>query len=778
MKIQKKIGYLNQLAHNGVSGVLSDDANKKFCNMSIEACQQKCLTTNGNQCLLPYQHHEIPVTINTCAAKLISDDFVSCPTQRGRYETEGVKTVLSGTCQMDSCNVLDTCFTNSSAAEGQLISTNSSYIFDSKYVYATDANCSFKYSSESNYYRFTFYKLDIHCEDAVQLSNTSGGFSYNLCSKTSEPDYSGFQICLPTSNVEILFETGNTNAESSQRAGFMAAFEQISQTECAITDQDTACYGSEGRLVTSQETLRSKFYPLPYPANSSCLWKIETPGDNLAVNISVIHLDLGVNHEQFSVIDSINVSDASARSLVYHPGPQQTSYDWFLSVPGAANVHFESGYLFNWHQNFQLEVSFVEFADQLDLYVEAGLCVSRETPDVCQIPFMFEGREYNVCEYFETSDEKPSCISYTGKKVVCEETLVACGRQFPNFTGYEVDYTDIDDTMKQLTLSWTVANKFWDFFQIYVNGALYQDSVRETIISEVIQANETDIRLELIVFGYIEVPKSLHITLYPQSSIQASSYDGFSTLLLEWPEGIYGNLELLLNDASIPSFETFAQSVGITAPLDFISIQQSTEYTISDISPGVTYRFSFTGNQAEEILFTIPPNSLQAFQIEQLESSKSYIVSGTLTKDTICMKIVFTIATEASTTDSSVRKRRQTEENIVVCSFENGCIDSNGYFNADITSALPQPDTCYVMTIVSSTSDMESDPSEPITICTPAENNDTNGTDIVPPQRELLVCNLGCDNSLLHLCVIYFLMVQPGKKNDQKKFDHCFAHLV
>ena len=636
---------------------------------------------------------------------------------------------------MDSCRAVDTCAKNSSDVSGQLVSSHTPYIFSTTTAYGSDTACTFNYyvDSSDKYYLFEFGKLDIHCEDALKIGDASGMFSYTICSRNSEPDYSGFQICLPTSSVSLLFETGDTNSNTFQRTGFLASYNQIDQSACLIKDEDEACFLPEGRVVTEEKTLHSKFYPLPYPANSSCLWKILPPVAGLAVNVSAKHLDFGLWQDPFSVIDSIKIFDLSHRFLFYQPGPSNASYEWFFGVPGNITVHFQSGSLFNYHGNFELEVSFFNISTNLDLYVDQGFCVSRETPDVCRIPFVYEGKGYDVCDFLESSDEHPSCMSYRNEKIVCDPNIVACGRQFPDYTSFDITYYVIDQNITQMTISWTVNNKFWKYFQVHVNGQLYQDLIQQLSSSVNISKEVYNLRIKITVVGYIEKPKNLSVVLYPESKLQASSLDNFSTITITWLEAAYDQVLYYGTDFVNETFKIFVKNVIESKNLEgTASIQGKTEYTFSDLIPGFPYNFSFVGNSTASYDFlTIPPNPLRAFAIQQ-SVDWSIILSGNLTNETICLSIQFLIATETSTSDSS-ESRRSIGHEVFDCSFNNLCLDKYGRFTADVTSLLNEPGTCYNVTAISSSDGVNSEPSGTLRFCTPADDNAEHSKEITAP---------------------------------------------
>ena len=526
---------------------------------------------------------------------------------------------------MDSCNILDTCSTERTTTDGWLISSDIPYISDS-YVYPTDFSCSFKYFAayENLSFWFDFVKLDVHCEDALRIGDASNTFSYNLCSKpnASDPERRNYLV-IPASNVTLSFETSQANAGPVKKSGFLISYHLAPLMPAGIEiENDEACSLPEGRIVTEPQTLFGKFYPEPYPANTFCLWTIVPPSDEtLAVSVHVAYIDLGVKHDEFEVIDSLKIVDAAGRNSVFLPG--SSAPPSFVSLPGETTIRFESGYLFNWHGNFYLDVSFFNFTENLNFYAEAGLCVSRETPDVCQIPFTFEGREYKVCDYLEATDEKPSCISYTGKKVVCDETVVACGRQFPTFSTYSVEYDPQYDTEKNVYLNWTFANNFWESFEVYVDDVYNEGLAQEQRFLGVFDSSHVSMRVDITVYGYIDQPQTFHLILYPDLGIEVTSNDDFESVVLKWEEGKgYTDImvtEQLSQNGLNSNYVEWIQSLQLIEVNLYDDLADTiTEYTVEELlTPGIIYDVMLLGSSGETFVLTIPPEPIKQIFIEQ-----------------------------------------------------------------------------------------------------------------------------------------------------------------
>ena len=703
--------------------------------MTLEACKQICMTTQGKQCLVPFTDTDSRMVVSSCFWQSEKQDSLECPTKRGRTEASDMKmtTVTFGECQMDHCKALDTCGTESSDTSGELVGISVPALFTSSYHYSINTNCSFKYTSpgEAKYYRFTFYRLDVHCQDAVKVGDASQMFSYNLCRDATSFGKSIFTLCMPASDVVLDFNTGNSNDASSltQRSGMMATYAQIEKSQCQIESEETACTLPGGRTVSQPTTLKSKFYPLPYPADSSCLWNIDTVNENMLIKFSVIEIDLGITVDELQVEDSVVISDDFDRNLTLLPGIAKP-YLVFYSMSSTAKVVFESGSYYNWHKTFQLEVEFLSLTDNLTQIADAGFCTSQPEKEICKFPFTYNDKEYEFCDYLEDEDEAPSCVSYKNNKVSCDTSNTACIKQFPKFTGYEVNY--INNT--QVELSWDVDNKFWEFFQIFINGELAVDELVTKTSNVTLPSNVETILVEIKVIEFLLSRRSLHLTLMPSVGLDVGTYSNAGDITIKWgSDQSFSSVKQSVQNKTDPVLNELAGNLGVDLDVVDASISaEDRQYVSNSLVSGLIYQFALSGQSVEEkaFNFTMPPNELTNFDLTQ--SSDGITFSGKLNEQTICSSMQLDVQTSASPT---ARKRRSTSASLTkLCSLADQCIKSaTGDYVIDLSELMLEPGECYSISVTSSTNDISSDPATTL-FCTqpPQVKKDTFEINLSP----------------------------------------------
>ena len=686
------------------------------------------MTRTGGQCLVPFADVGSRMIVNSCFKRFESEKTLQCPTMQARNPNEYLQmdNELFDECHLEHCQVLDTCGTNSMKTSGELVSREVPFLFKSINYYPLNTECFFNFTSEAdeNYYSFTFYRLDVHCEDAVKLGDASESFGYNLCTKTSSIGFNPFTLCMPASQVSLEFKTGDANdGDKEQRSGFMATYEQVRKSECEIEPEDSACSFPAGRTVTSETTVKGKFYPLPYPANSSCLWNIETQKDYQLIKITVVELDLGIFHNEFEVTDSIFVRDYFDRSVTYLPETAQL-YSSFFSMSPNASILFESGFFFNWHNNFQLDVSFLNLTNNLDQFVEAGFCTSTnvtsfEDNDICRFPFIYKGQKYESCDFLEESDQSPTCMSYKNKKVVCDTSNTACITEFPVFTGYNVEYAN----NTAVNISWTTSNKFWQYFNIYVNKKPVQENVKELSFSLSVPSNGSTTLVEIKMIQFIYRTRSLHLTLRPDLGLEIGSSYNILNYTIKWDQNKNFTSIKQSVDQTVDAklFELAGNlEIDLTNKTDNLTTNQ---YTAKGLTPGLVYQYELSGSSgpAETFDFSLPPNEIPKEDIKFEETATGngdiIILSGGLTRSTIASSISF--EAQATTAETSERRRRSAASSSPkVCSLADGCINStSGAYSVDLSDQVLDPGTCYQVSVTSSTNDISSDPTT-ITFCT------------------------------------------------------------
>ena len=701
------------------SGTLIEKGN---CDMSLQGCQQKCLSVEGNKCLFPYIHGSSGLNAITCQkakARIGEERIFTCPTMRGRDTSSTdpnspLEDLSLQECELETCLFLKPCGSSATDARGQIVTREIGEFVNNGVSHDANMNCTFSFTSldDSKYYSFEFFDLDTWCQDKLYIKDSLGNFQYSLCSKTIGTDQEYFKICVPSSRVEIDFLAGSTNDDVPVgRYGFSATYEQIDPSECALESAtlDTACTDLEGRNITANETIKGPMYPQAYPTNSLCLWNIYPPSADDHVFVQAIDLDFGITNSEFESVDGVTVRDSAGSEVVYGPDTEKP-YSTFLSLTSDATISFKSSEIYNWHQNFQLSISLVNLENNLDVFLGFGFCLSEDLREICQLPFEYNGKISDGCDFLDANDTHVSCISTKGEKIKCNTDIDRCKPATADFAAADVGFLD----NQTVNISWSASSRYWSHFDIKINGQIFINQTSDLSIALNKTAFESveisDIySVEIFMKSFTLDDRSIFsfIDLESQISFLAVNPDDVEII---WANGVIVEDILLVANLSADSEAANLQILAENLGVDLTDRQVTPNASDSNVhiehimNSGIPYDL-VVETPTKNVTFRLnhPPTPLTiengnlTFAVNETGTME---FSGILSSDTICSAIEIQAVLISIQGDVVAEEIPFLTES---CSLANGCIDVNGNFSKLLQSDQINFGLCYTMYISSST---------------------------------------------------------------------------